>query len=102
MIKHIVKKDSRFKPAHYFVFFTIVVIVIIWYLYDNPRFNAIKTQLSQAHDINMLLNANLDLEKHNKKLSEKVLKLKRVANVDNETSLRLQNEIKSLQEEIVG
>ena len=100
MIKHIVKKNPRFKPTHYFVFFTIVIIVIVWYLYDNPRFNAIRTQLSQAHDINMLLNANLDLEKQNKKLGEKILKLERVANVDNKTSLRLQNEIKSLQEEI--
>ena len=100
MIKHIVKKNPRFKPTHYFVFFTIVIIVIVWYLYDNPRFNAIRTQLSQAHDINMLLNANLDLEKQNKKLGEKILKLERVANVDNKTSLRLQNEIKSLQEQI--
>jgi len=46
----------------------------------------------------MLLNTNLDLEKQNKKLGEKILKLERVANVDNKTSLRLQNEIKSLQE----
>ncbi len=100
MIKHIVKKNSLFKPAHYFIFFTIVIIVIIWYLYDNPRINAIRTQLSQAHDINMLLSANLDLEKQNKKLSEKIVKLERVANIDNETSINLQNEIKLLQEDI--
>ena len=100
MIKHIVKKDSRFKSNHYFVFFSIVLIVIIWYLYDNPRLNAIRTQLSQVNDINILLNANMDLRKQNKELSEKNLKIERLANVDNETSIGLQNEIKSLQEQI--
>ena len=100
MFKHIVKKDPRFKPAHYFVFFTIVFLGIIWYLYDNPHLNAIRMQLSQAQDINILLNENLDLRKQNKELSEKNLKLERLANVDNETSIRLQNAIKSLQEQI--
>ncbi len=100
MLKHIVKKNPRFKPAHYFVFFAIIIIIIIWYLYDNPRLNAIRTQLSQVNDINILLNANMDLRKQNKELSEKNLKIERLANVDNETSIGLQNEIKSLQEQI--
>jgi len=81
-------------------FFAIIIIIIIWYLYDNPRLNAIRTQLSQVNDINILLNANMDLRKQNKELSEKNLKIERLANVDNETSIGLQNEIKSLQEQI--
>lgn len=100
MFKHIVKKDSRFKPKHYFVFFTIVIITTIFYLHDNPRLNAIRTQLSQAHDINTLLNENIDLREQKKELSEKNMKLMLLADVDNETSVKLQNQIKSLQEQI--
>ena len=100
MFKHIVKKDPRFKPAHYFIVFTVVIITLIWYLHDNPYLNAIKKQLSQAHDINILLNENISLKKHTKKLSEENLKIGHLSNVDNETSIRLQNELKSLQEQI--
>jgi len=100
MFKHIVKKDPRFKPAHYFIVFTVVIITLIWYLHDNPYLNAIKKQLSQAHDINILLNENISLKKQTKKLSEENLKIGHLSNVDNETSIRLQNELKSLQEQI--
>ena len=94
MLKHIVKKNPRFKPAHYFVFFAIIIIIIIWYLYDNPRLNAIRTQLSQVNDINILLNANMDLRKQHKELSEKNFKIARLNTVENETSQGLKNEIK--------
>jgi hypothetical protein len=100
MFKHIVKKDPRFKPAHYFIVFTVVIITLIWYLHDNPYLNAIKKQLSQAHDINILLNENISLKKQTKKLSEENLKIGHLSNVDNETSISLQNELKSLQEQI--
>ena len=100
MPKHIVKKNPRFRLTHYIVFFTIVIFVTIWYLYDNPRFNAFRTQLSDAHDISLLLSQKLDLEKQNKELKEQILKLEYLANVDNETSIRLQNEIKSLQDRV--
>ena len=100
MPKHIVKKNPRFRLTHYIVFFTIVIFVTIWYLYDNPRLNAIRTQLSDAHDISLLLSQKLDLEKQNKELKEQILKLEYLANVDNETSIRLQNEIKSLQDRV--
>ena len=94
MLKHIVKNNPRFKPAHYLIFFGLAIFVVVWYLYDNPRLHTIRIQLSQAHDINQLWSANLDLKNQNKSLSEKILKLERLANVDNATSIRLQNEIK--------
>jgi len=100
MPKHIVKKNPRFRTTHYIIFFTIVIFFTIWYLYDNPRLNTIRTQLSDAHDINLLLSEKLDLVKQNKELKEKILKLEYLANVDNETSIRLQNEIKSLQDQV--
>ena len=76
------------------------IFVVVWYLYDNPRLNTIRVQLSQTHDINQLWSANLDLKNQNKSLSEKILKLERLANVDNATSIRLQNEIKLLQDQV--
>ena len=100
MLKHIVKKNPRFKPAHYLIFFGLATFVVVWYLYDNPRLNTIRVQLSQTHDINQLWSANLDLKNQNKSLSEKILKLERLANVDNATSIRLQNEIKLLQDQV--
>lgn len=100
MPKHIVKRNPRFRPVQYIIFFTIIVFVTIWYLHDNPRFNTIRTQLSQAHDINLLLSKNLGLKKQNRELEERILKLERLSDVDKETSIRLQKEIKALQEQI--
>ena len=87
MLKHIIKKNPRFKPAHYLIIIGIAIFDDVWYLYDNPRLNTIRVQLSQTHDINQLWSANLDLKNQNKSLSEKILKLERLANVDNATSI---------------
>ena len=100
MPKHVVKKDSRFLPAHYITFFLLVFVVTGWFLYDNPRLKTIRTQLSQAHDISELLSSDKELKKQNQELDKQVLKLERLADIDNETSIRLQNEIKSLQEQV--
>ena len=57
-------------------------------------------QLSQAHDISELLSSNKELKKQNQELDKQVLKLERLADIDNGTSIRLQNEIKSQQEQV--
>ena len=93
MPKHVVKKDSRFLPAHYITFFLLAFFVVGWFLYDNPRLKTIRAQLSQAHDISELLSSNKELEKQ-------ILKLERLADIDNGTSIRLQNEIKLLQDQV--
>ena len=100
MPKHIVKKDSRFLPAHYITFFLLVFVIVGWFLYDSPRLKTIRTQLSQAHDISELLSSNKELKKQNQELDKQALKLERLADIDNGTSIRLQNEIKSLQEQV--
>ena len=100
MPKHVVKKDSRFLPAHYITFFLLVFVVVGWFLYDSPRLKTIRTQLSQAHDIRELLSSNKELKKQNQELDKQALKLERLADIDNGTSIRLQNEIKSLQEQV--
>ena len=63
MPKHVIKKDSRFLPAHYITFFLLVFVVVGWFLYDSPRLKTIRTQLSQPHDISELLSSNKELEK---------------------------------------
>ena len=100
MPKHVVKKDSRFLPAHYITFFLLVFVIVGWFLYDSPRLKTIRTQLSQAHDISELLSTNEELKKQNQELDKQFLKLERLADIDNGTSIRLQNEIKSLQEQV--
>ena len=100
MPKHVVKKDSRFLPAHYITFFLLVFVVVGWFLYDSPRLKSIRAQLSQAHDISELLNSNKNLEKQNQELDKQILKLERLADIDNGTSIRLQNEIKLLQDQV--
>ena len=100
MPKHIVKKDSRFLPAHYITFFLLVFVIVGWFLYDSPRLKIIRTQLSQAHDISELLSSNKELKKQNEEIEKQVLKLERLADIDNGTSIRLQSEIKSLQEQV--
>ena len=100
MPKHVIKKDSRFLPAHYITFFLLVFVIVGWFLYDSPRLKTIRTQLSQAHDISELLSSNKELEKKNQELDKQILKLERLADIDNGTSIRLQNEIKLLQDQV--
>ena len=100
MPKHVVKKDSRFLPAHYITFFLLVFVIVGWLLYDSARLKIIRTQLSQAHDISDLLSTNEELKKQNQELDKQFLKLERLADIDNGTSIRLQSEIKSLQEQV--
>ena len=100
MPKHVVKKDSRFLPAYYITFFLLVFVIVGWFLYDSPRLKTIRTQLSQAHDISELLSSNKELKKQNQELDKQALKLERLADIDNGTSIRLQNEIKSQQEQV--
>ena len=100
MPKHVVKKDSRFLPAHYITFFLLVFVIVGWFLYDSPRLKTIRAQLSQAHDISELLSTNEELKKQNQELEKQNLKLDRLSDIDNETSIRLQNEIKLLQDQV--
>ena len=100
MAKLIVKKHSRLRPIHYAIFFGVVFSVIGWYFYDNPQLQSLRMQLTQAHDINKLSIANYELEERNTDLDKQILKMERLANLDNDTSIRLQNEIKSLQEQV--
>ena len=100
MPKHVIKKDSRFLPAHYITFFLLVFVVVGWFLYDSPRLKTIRAQLSQAHDISELLSSNKELENKNQELDKQILKLERLADIDNGTSIRLQNEIKLLQDQV--
>ena len=100
MPKHVVKKDSRFLPVHYITFFLLAFVIVGWFLYDSSHLKKIRTQLSQAHDISELLSSNKELKKQNQELDKQVLKLERLADIDNGTSIRLQNEIKSQQEQV--
>ncbi|MFL2556359.1 MAG: hypothetical protein ACJ0Q4_05970 [Gammaproteobacteria bacterium] len=100
MPKHIVKKHSRLELKHYILFLIAVLFFTGLYLYNNPHLESIRKQISESHDIKELLSLNDDLKKQNRELDDRISKLKRLTNVDNATLLKLQNEIKSLQEQI--
>ena len=46
------------------------------------------------------MSSNKELKKQNEEIEKQVLKLERLADIDNGTSIRLQSEIKSLQEQV--
>lgn len=100
MPKHIVKKHSRLELKHYILFLIVILIFTGLYLYNNPHLESIRKQISESYDIKELLSLNDALIKQNQELDDRISKLNRLINVDNETLLKLQNEIKSLQEKI--
>ena len=100
MSKLVIKKHRPLEIVLAAVLFSTAFSVIVWLLLDANHWNFIKNRLSQSHESSLLWDVNRDLETENTQLREKVIMLERLTQIDNETAARLQNNIRSLQDQV--
>ena len=100
MPRLVVKKHRPLEIFLAVILFSATFSVIVWLLLDANHWNFIKDRLTQSQESRNLWEVNQNIESENAKLREKVIKLERLTQIDNETAVRLQNDIRSLQDQV--
>lgn len=100
MSRLVVKKHRPFEIILAVVIFSAAFSVIVWLLLDANHWRFIKSRLSQSEESRLLWDVNQNLETENKQLREQVVMLERSTQVDNQAAVRLQNEIRTLQDQV--
>lgn len=99
MVKLVVKKHRPFEIVLAAVIFSSIFSVIVWLLLDANHWDVIKSRLSQSEESRLLWDVNQGLETENKQLRKQVIMLERSTQIDNQVAVRLQNEIRTLQDQ---
>ncbi len=100
MPKLVVKKHRPLEIILAVVLFSTAFSVIIWLLLDANHWGVIKSRLSQSEESRLLWDVNQTLEDENKQLREKVIMFERSTQVDNQSAIILQNEIRAYQDKV--
>ena len=100
MSRLVVKKHRPFEIILAVVLFSAAISVVIWFLLDANHWRFIKSQLTQSEDSRLLWDVNQSLDIENKQLREQVVILERSTQIDNQAATRLQDDIKSLQDQV--
>jgi hypothetical protein len=74
--------------------------MVTWILLDNFHWSLILGRIGASEERKQLWNANRELERENTSLRERVIALQSNTNLDTQTSVILQDEIRELQEEV--
>jgi len=99
MSKLVVKKHRPLEIILATILVSATIAVVVWLLLDANHWDLIKSRLAQSEDSHLLWDVNKSLEDENKLLREQVVILERSTQIDNQAAARLQNDIKSLQDE---
>ncbi|MBI2993120.1 MAG: hypothetical protein HYY48_02950 [Gammaproteobacteria bacterium] len=100
MTRLVVKPHRPVQFAVAVILLSMFSAMVTWVLLDNIHWSLIFGRLGANEERKQLWNSNRELEKENTSLRERVLALQGDTNLDNQTSVILQNEIRDLQEEI--
>jgi len=100
MSRLVVKKHRPFEIILAVVLFSTAFSVIVWLLLDANHWRYIKSRLSHSEESRLLWDVNQTLETENKQLREQVIMLERSTQIDNQTADRLQNEIRTFQDNV--
>jgi uncharacterized protein DUF6776 len=100
MSKLVVKKHRPLEIVLAAIVFSSVFSVVVWLLLDANHWRFIKNQLSQSKESHLLWDVNQSLETENKQLREQVVMLERANQIDSQVAARLQNEIRTLQDQM--
>lgn len=100
MTRLVVKPHRPVQFAAAVVLLSMFAAMVTWFLLDNIHWSLILGRLGANEERKQLLNANGELERENTSLRERVVALQSNTNLDNQTSVILQDEIRELQEEI--
>ena len=100
MTRLVVKPHRPFQFAVAVILLSMLSAMVAWVLLDNMHWSLIFGRFSDNREREQLWDENRELERENASLRERVLALQSDTNLDNQTSVILQDEIRGLQEEI--
>ncbi len=79
---------------------SMVTAIVTWFLLDVTHWSVIRGRLKASAEQQQLMNTYKSLEQTNSDFREQMMALERTASLDKQTQTFLQNEIKSLQDEV--
>ena len=100
MSRLVVKRHRPFEVILAVVLFSAAFSTIVWLLLDANHWHYIKTRLSQNEESHLLWDVNQNLETENTQLKERLVMLERSTQNDNQTAARLENDIRTLQDQV--
>lgn len=100
MSKLVVKKHRPLEIILAAIIFSTVFSVGVWLFLDANHWSFIKNSLLQSKESRLLWDVNQGLEAENKQLHEQVVMLERSNQIDSQVAASLQNEIRTLQDQV--
>ena len=100
MTRLVVKSHRPWQFAVAVITLSMLVAVATWMWLDESHWSAITSRLRSSDDHKLLWEVNQGLDEENARLRERLLMLERTAQVDKQTAVLLQDEIRTLQEEV--
>ena len=102
MTRLVVKKHRPLEIILIVVVFSTVFSLAVWLLLDANHWQFIKSKLLQSEESRELWSINQQLEAENKQLKEQVVMLQRSNQIDNQVAVKLQSQIRTMQDELYG
>ncbi len=100
MSKLVVKKHRPLEVVLAVVAFSTLFSLAVWWLLDTNHWDYIKSQITQSKESRVLWEVNQNLEEESKQLREQVVMLQRSNQIDNQVAVKLQTQIRGLQDEL--
>lgn len=94
---------KQHKPLHWFLIIVTLCVFLsfsIWISLDNSHWVYIKSRITTGQESKTLWDSNTKLENENKELREQLIKLERISQVDRQTAVNLQEDMRKLQDRI--
>jgi len=100
MPHYVVKAHRPLQWSIAIVLLSMIIAFLTWIMLDKSHWTAIYSRLSSNKDSKLLWDVNRSLGKENIMLRERVLMLEQTEELDKQTAVILQDELKSMQNEI--
>ncbi len=100
MSKLVVKLHRPWHWSVAIIALSMLLAWLTWLLLDNSHWSYIRDRISANEDYKLLWDVNQRLQTENAGLRERVLMLEQITALDRQTAALLQNELKTLQEDI--
>ncbi|MCG8379074.1 MAG: hypothetical protein MI865_06325 [Proteobacteria bacterium] len=100
MSKLVVKKHRPLEIALAIILLSSAFSIVVWLMLDTNHWSFIKGRLSKSEESRLLWEVNQGLEQENNALREKVIMLERSTQIDNQTAMKLHDDIRLLQDQV--
>jgi hypothetical protein len=102
MARLVIKNHRPWQMAVAIIALSSVLSLMTWLLLDNNHWQVIRSQLSKNSSTEDLIEENQVLVAENSELNGRILMLEQTTRLDQETAVQMQQDLKTLQDDIYG